>query len=350
MLVVDEAQNIKNPNTKQSKAIKKIKSSHKIALTGTPVENSLIDYWSIFDFTNKSYLEGVKSFKKNYLNPIEKDKDEVILERFKAITSPFILRRVKTDKNIIDDLPDKIITDCYCPLSNIQTALYKDTIDKTLKQIENSDGIERKGMVFKLINSLKQICNHPSHFTASKKFNVEESGKMEMLIDILENINENKDNKEKVIIFTQFVKMGNIIVELLKEKFETDVMFYHGSLTLKKRDKIIEEFQNNEDKQILIVSLKAGGTGLNLTAANHVVHFDLWWNPAVENQATDRVFRIGQEKNVFVYRFITNGTFEEKINEMLMSKKELAEVTVGTGEKFITEMSNEELQGLISLM
>jgi SNF2 family DNA or RNA helicase len=205
-------------------------------------------------------------------------------------------------------------------------------------------------MVFKLINSLKQICNHPSQFTASDEVGIGESGKMEMLIDILENIWENKEKKEKVIIFTQFVQMGNIMVELLKNKFKLPVMFYHGSLNRKKRDEIVDEFQNNEDKQILIVSLKAGGTGLNLTAANHVVHFDLWWNPAVENQATDRVFRIGQEKNVFVYRFITNGTFEEKINEMLMNKKELAEITVGTGEKFITEMSNEELQELISLM
>jgi len=347
MLVVDEAQNIKNPDTKQSKAIKKINSENKIALTGTPVENCLVDYWSIFDFTNKSYLDGVKTFKQNFVNPIERDSDEAILNRFKAITSPFILRRVKTDKNIISDLPDKIITDCYCPLSKIQAALYEDIIDKILEKIEQSEGITRKGMVFKLINSLKQICNHPSHFTGSDEFGIEESGKMKMLVDILENIHE---NKEKIIIFTQFVKMGNIMVELLKNKFKTDVMFYHGSLTRKGRDKIIDEFQNNEDKQILIVSLKAGGTGLNLTAANHVVHFDLWWNPAVENQATDRVFRIGQKNNVFVYRFITNKTFEEKINQMLISKKELAEITVGTGEKFITEMSNEELQELISLM
>jgi len=350
MVVADEAQNIKNPNTKQSKAIKKLKSKNKIALTGTPVENSLIDYWSIFDFTNKSYLESVKTFKQNYLNPIEKNGDNDILEKFKIITSPFILRRLKTDKNIINDLPDKIITECYCPLTKTQAALYEDTIDKTLNKIEKSAGIERKGMVFKLINSLKQICNHPSQFKKKNKFDIKESGKMEMLIDIIDNINENKENKEKIIIFTQFVQMGNIIVELLKDKFKADVMFYHGSLTRKKRDKIIDEFQNNIDKQILIVSLKAGGTGLNLTAANHVVHFDLWWNPAVENQATDRVFRIGQKKNVFVYRFITNGTFEEKINEMLMNKKELAEITIGTGEKFITEMSNEELQELISLM
>ncbi|MCL2114719.1 MAG: SNF2-related protein [Methanobrevibacter sp.] len=347
MVVVDEAQNIKNPNTKQSKAIKKIRCENKIALTGTPVENCLIDYWSIFDFTNKSYLDGVKNFKENYVNPIERERDEIILNRFKAISSPFILRRMKTDKKIISDLPDKVVTDCYCPLSEIQVALYKSTIDKTLEKIEESEGIQRKGMVFKLINSLKQICNHPSHFTGSDEFGIEESGKMKMLIDILGNILE---NKEKIIIFTQFVKMGDIIVKLLTDKFKTEIMFYHGSLTRKMRDKIIDEFQNNEDKQILIVSLKAGGTGLNLTSANHVVHFDLWWNPAVENQATDRVFRIGQDNNVFVYRFISNKTFEEKINEILISKKELAEVTVGTGEKFITEMSNKELQELISLM
>ncbi|KZX16520.1 RNA polymerase-associated protein RapA [Methanobrevibacter cuticularis] len=346
MIVVDEAQNIKNPNTKQTKIIKQLNSDCKIALTGTPVENCLTDYWSIFDFVNNGYLDGLKNFKQNYVNFIEKDRDYQTLEKFKKITSPFILRRLKTDKSIINDLPDKIVTECLCPLNKEQTALYQDVIDKTLENLETSSGIERKGLVFKLINSLKQICNHPSHFTKSDSFSIEESGKMEMLVDILENTEE---NNEKIIIFTQFVQMGNIIVELLKNNFKTDVMFYHGSLNRKVRDQIINDFQNDENKRILIISLKAGGTGLNLTAANHVVHFDLWWNPAVENQATDRVFRIGQKDNVFVYRFITNGTFEEKINQMLSNKRELAEMTVGTDEKFVTEMSNTELQELLNL-
>jgi SNF2 family DNA or RNA helicase len=346
MIVVDEAQNIKNPSTKQSSFIKKLESNYKVALTGTPIENSLVDYWSIFDFTNKYYLEGLKNFKTNYLNPIEKDHDYSALEKFKAITSPFILRRLKTDEKIINDLPDKIVTECFTPLTEVQAALYQSTIDKTIDIIENSSGIERKGLVFKLINSLKQICNHPAHFTKSNKYGIDESGKMEMLVDILENTEE---NKEKIIIFTQFVQMGNIIVKLLEDKFKTNVMFYHGRLSRKKRDKIIKEFEDNPDKRILIVSLKAGGTGLNLTAANHVVHFDLWWNPAVENQATDRAFRIGQKSNVFVYRFITKGTFEENINRILTTKKELAEITIDKNEKFLTEMSNDELKTLIML-
>jgi SNF2 family DNA or RNA helicase len=348
MIVLDEAQNIKNPLSKQSQMVKRLNGSSKIALTGTPVENRLIEYWSIFDFCNKSYLEGSKNFKKNFVNPIEKDRDSKILERFKKITSPFILRRMKTDKSIIHDLPDKIVTECYCSLSKIQTALYQDIINKTLREIEESEGIQRKGLVFKLINSLKQICNHPSQFTQSDKFGIEESGKMEMLIDILENIG---DTGENIIIFTQFVQMGNIIKELLEDKFKNDVLFYHGGLTRKIRDKMIEEFQTNDKKisKIMIVSLKAGGTGLNLTNASHVVHFDLWWNPAVEEQATDRVYRIGQKDNVFVYRFISNGTFEERINKMLVDKKELAEITIGAGENFVTEMSTDELRDLLNL-
>ncbi|MDR1818993.1 MAG: DEAD/DEAH box helicase [Methanobrevibacter sp.] len=346
LIVVDEAQNIKNPGSKQTQFIKKLVAEHRIALTGTPVENRLTDYWSIFDFTNKSYLEGHKKFKSDFINPIEKDRNFDILEKFKKITSPFILRRLKTDKTIIDDLPDKLENECYCYLTKDQATLYQKTIDTVLNEIQNSEGIERKGLVLKLINSLKQICNHPSQFTKSKKFFLKQSGKMEMLIDILENIEE---NKEKSVIFTQFVQMGNIMVELLEIHFDMNVLFYHGGLTRQARDKMIDDFQNNPELRIMIVSLKAGGTGLNLTAATNVIHYDLWWNPAVESQATDRVYRIGQLKNVMVYRFISSGTFEEEINKILSNKKELADITVGTGENFVTEMSNEELKNLFAL-
>ncbi|MDR3291364.1 MAG: DEAD/DEAH box helicase [Methanobrevibacter sp.] len=346
LIVVDEAQNIKNPSTKQSQLIKKLNCEHRMALTGTPVENRLTDYWSIFDFTNKSYLEGHKKFRTDFVSPIEKDRDLDVLEKFKKITSPFILRRLKTDKTIINDLPDKIENEMYCYLTKDQATLYQKTIDTVLNEIENSEGIERKGLVLKLIMSLKQICNHPAQYTKSNKFSVEQSGKMEMLIDILENI---EYNKEKVVIFTQFVQMGKIIQELLEKTFDMKVLFYHGSLRRKIRDKMIDDFQNNPKLRIMIVSLKAGGTGLNLTAATNVIHYDLWWNPAVENQATDRVYRIGQKKNVMVYRFISSGTFEEEINTVSMKKKELAEITVGTGENFVTEMNDKELKNLFTL-
>jgi SNF2 family DNA or RNA helicase/uncharacterized Zn finger protein len=346
LIAVDEAQNIKNPNTQQSKLIKKLDGEHKIALTGTPIENRLTDYWSIFDFTNNNYLYNLRKFKKNFVNPIEKENDFKTLENFKKICSPFVLRRLKTDKNVIADLPEKVINDSYCFLTKSQTALYQKVIDNILDEIKKSEGIQRKGLVLKLINSLKQICNHPAQFSKSDEYSIEESGKMEMLVDILENIEE---NKEKVIIFTQYVQVGSIIAELLEEKFNIDVLFYHGSLTRKNRDNIVEEFQNDFKKRVMIVSLKAGGTGLNLTAASHVIHFDLWWNPAVENQATDRVHRIGQENRIMVYRLITKGTFEEKINQMIMSKRKLAELAIDTDEKFVTEMNDNELKDLLSL-
>ena len=346
LTVIDEAQNIKNPETKQTKAVKKIKSRHRIAMSGTPVENRLSEYWSIFDFTNKGYLSTLKQFKKNYITPIEKERNSKKLNNFKKITEPFILRRLKSDKNIIKDLPDKIVNDVYCKLSKEQVALYKSTLDSIMEDIDANDGIKRKGLILKLINSLKQICNHPSQFTKSKNTNIEESGKMEVLINTLENI---LNNGEKVLIFTQYVQMGEIIKTLVEDKFKSEVLFLHGSLSRKKRDSMVNKFQKNPQSKIFIVSLKAGGTGLNLTAAQNVIHYDLWWNPAVENQATDRAYRIGQKENVMVYRFITSGTFEEKINEMINKKEELAKLTVGNGETFITEMNTEEIKNMLKL-
>ena len=346
LCVGDEAQNIKNPNTKQTKAIKSIKAKHKIAMSGTPVENRMSEYWSIFDFTNKGYLSSLKSFRKNYIVPIEREKNQDTLENFKQITKPFILRRLKSDKNIIKDLPDKIVSDIYCNLTKEQIALYKETLDASMLEVEENDGIKRKGLVLKMINSLKQICNHPSQFTKSKNASVNESGKMEILMNTLENILQ---ADEKVLIFTQYVKMGEIMQKSIEEKFQEEVLFLHGSLSRKKRDEMIKKFQNRNQNKIFIISLKAGGTGLNLTAAQNVIHYDLWWNPAVENQATDRAYRIGQKENVMVYRFITKGTFEEKINEMIHSKEELAKLTVGNGETFITEMNTEELKNMLKL-
>ena len=346
LMIIDEAQNIKNPLAKQTKAVKSIKAKHKIALSGTPVENRLSEYWSIFDFTNKHYLSTAKQFTKNFIKPIEKERNTETLETFKKITSPFILRRLKTDKSIINDLPDKIVNDVYCNLTPKQAALYEETLNSLMKRIENEEAINRRGLVFKLINGLKQICNHPAQFKKSKNPKISESNKLELLINILDNIIA---SNEKVLIFTQYVQMGEIIQDAVEKHFNTEALFFNGSLTRKKKDEIVKEFQNNPQKKILIISLKAGGTGLNLTAAQNVIHYDLWWNPAVENQATDRAYRIGQKENVMVYRFITSGTFEEKINQMIKDKEQLAKMTVSSEEKFITEMSNDELKDILEL-
>ena len=347
-VIIDEAQNIKNPTTEQTKAIKKLKASVKIAMSGTPVENRLSEYWSIFDFINKGYLGSLKYFKKEFSAPIEKYGDEKQLNKFKKITSPFILRRLKTDKTIISDLPDKIENDKYVSLTKEQTAIYKNVVDSMMHDVatlEKGD-IKRAGLVFKLMTALKQICNHPSQFLKKEDFKPDLSGKATMLLNILQSIYE---NNEKVLIFTQYREMGEIIKKIIEEFFGRQALFLHGGVSRKKRDQMVEDFQDKNNVKTFILSIKAGGTGLNLTKANHVIHYDLWWNPAVETQATDRAFRIGQEKNVMVYRLITKDTFEEKINEMLQSKKELANLTVSAGEKWIGNLSNKELSELINI-
>ena len=346
LCVVDEAQNIKNPSTKQTRAIKALEAKHKMALSGTPIENRLSEYWSIFDFINKGYLYTLRIFNEMFIKPIENEHDEEALDSFKKITSPFILRRHKNDKNIIKDLPDKIVNDIYCNLTLKQAAMYEETLNVLLRDVEQSEGIARKGLVLKLITSLKQICNHPAQYSNSKNMSIDESGKMEVLVNILETI---LDNDEKVIIFSQYVKMGEILKKLIENEFHEEVLFFHGQLSRKKRDEIVDKFQNNDENRIMVLSLKAGGTGLNLTAAQNVIHYDLWWNPAVENQATDRAYRIGQENNVMVYRFITTGTFEERINQILAEKIELAEIAIDSNESFITEMSNDDLNEMLKL-
>ena len=346
LCVIDEAQNIKNPSTKQTKSVKSLNALHRIALTGTPIENRLLDYWSIFDFTNKGYLSSRKEFKQNYVSSIEKKGDEKILNNLKTITKPFVLRRVKTDPEIISDLPDKNVNDIYCSLTKKQTKLYDNTLTKLLGNLKDSEGINRRGNILKLITALKQICNHPSQYLKTENPKINESGKLELLIDVLENI---LDMDEKVIIFTQYVEMGKIIEEIILKKFNREVLFLHGSLSRSKRENIIETFQKQATHPILIATLKTGGVGLNLTSASNVIHYDLWWNPAIENQATDRVYRIGQKEDVMVYRFITKGTLEEQIDSMIKDKLELAGMTLDNEETFITEMSDEELKELLSL-
>jgi len=348
VVVIDEAQNIKNPLTEQTKAVKKLKAPVKIAMSGTPVENRLSEYWSIFDFTNKGYLGSLKYFKEEIATPIEMFRDEKQLDKFRKITSPFILRRMKTDKTIIDDLPEKIENDRYVSLTKEQTAIYQNVVESMISGIgnEESGSIKRAGMIFKLMTALKQVCNHPSQFLKKEDPNPELSGKAMMLIELLQTIYE---NDEKVLIFTQYKEMGDILAQMIEKYFGNKTLFLHGSTTLKRRNELVQDFQEKRQYKTFILSIKAGGTGLNLTAANHVIHYDLWWNPAVEAQATDRAFRIGQHKNVMVYRLISRGTFEEKINEMLISKKDLANLTVTAGEKWIGELSNKELGELVRL-
>ncbi len=346
IMIIDEAQNIKNYDTAQSKAIKSVHANVRIAMSGTPVENRLSEFWSIMDFTNKGYLGNLKNFKENFAEPIQTYNDELVVEKFKKITSPFMMRRMKSDKSIISDLPDKVEQNQYAILTKQQVALYEKTTQAAITEIEGiteSDGkslFRREALVLQMILALKQICNHPTNFLKNGNFNSTLSGKMELLFELLGSIVE---SGEKVLIFTQFREMGDLLQRFIEEHFNEKAMFYHGGSTIDQRQNMVQRFQNNRADKVFILSLKAAGTGLNLTAASHVIHYDLWWNPAVENQATDRAYRIGQKKNVMVHRFITKNTFEEKINEMIQKKKNLADMTVATGENWIGKLSNKEL-------
>ncbi len=346
MIVVDEAQNIKNPDTAQTMSIKILKSDIKIAMTGTPVENRLTELWSIFDFINTGYLGSLKEFQKSYAIPIERFKEKSRAAKLKMSVSPFVLRRLKTDKSVISDLPDKVVINDYCYLTKAQTMLYEKTLNDMMSKISGVSGVNRRGNIFKLITSLKQICNHPYQFLKAGEMTKEMSGKMEKCVDLVGSI---LDNNEKTLIFTQYKEMGDILTQILSDEFNETPLFFHGSLTVGQREKLIEDFQTKDDNHVMVLSLKAGGTGLNLTKATNVIHYDLWWNPAVEEQATDRTYRIGQTNNVMVHRMITLGTFEEKIDEMLKSKKELADLAVFEGEKIITELSDEEIYEIFTL-
>ena len=341
MLVIDEAQKIKNPFAATTLAVKSIKTKFKMALSGTPVENNLSELWSIFDFAIPRYLKSLKEFQKTFAEEIEIKKNKEVARKLKNITSPFMLRRLKTDKNIIADLPEKIVIDDYVSLTKEQAGLYQSYVDEAMDILKNSEDSNRRGLIFKLLIALKQICNHPKNFDKTLPIDYKTSGKTMRLLELLETI---LARDEKVLIFTQYTQMGDILEQIIKKELLIEPLYLKGSLSKTKRDKMIEEFNTKREKSIFILSLKAGGVGLNLTSANNVIHYDLWFNPAVENQATDRAFRIGQMKNVNVFRFITKGTFEEKIDRIIKAKQELQELTVSTGEKWIANMSNEELQ------
>lgn len=346
-VVLDEAQNIKNPETKQAKAARALKADYRIALTGTPVENHVGDLWSIMEFTNPGFLGTETEFKKTFFLPIQANKDPQAVERLKRLTRPFILRRLKTDKTIITDLPEKLEMKVFCTLTREQASLYAAVAKEAISEVDSAEGIQRRGVILAALSKLKQVCNHPAQFLGDNSPIPRRSGKLTRLTEMLEEIIEIGD---RALVFSQFAKMGEILRKHLQETFGREVLFLHGSVPKKQRDSMVERFQGDADGlQIFILSLKAGGTGLNLTRANHVFHFDRWWNPAVENQATDRVFRIGQSKNVQVHKFLCLGTLEEKIDEMIERKKEIAEGVVGTGEGWLTELSTGELKEIFAL-
>jgi SNF2 family DNA or RNA helicase len=344
-IVLDEAQNIKNPSARQTQAIKRLRAGHRVALTGTPVENRLSELWSIMDFLNPGYLGSARSFRKDFVLPIERYRNKGRQETLRSIIQPFILRRLKTDPAIMNDLPEKMEMRVNYNLTPEQASLYAAVVDEMLGRIEQSLGMERRGQILSALTRLKQICNHPALFLQDGSPLEGRSGK---LIRLEEMLYEVIAEGERALIFTQFAGMGAMLRHHLQDRLECEVLFLHGGTPKKQRDAMIQRFQSG-GAPLFVLSLKAGGLGLNLTAANHVFHFDRWWNPAVENQATDRVFRIGQKKNVFVHKFVCLGTLEERIDQMIEEKRSLAESVIGTGEAWLTELSNDDLKEILAL-
>lgn len=347
-IVLDEAQNIKNPQAKQSQAVRHLEAGFHIALTGTPVENRLSELWSILDFLNPGFLGTQAFFRRRFAIPIEKYGDQESLAILRSLVRPFILRRLKTDQNIIQDLPEKQEMNVFCGLSGEQAQLYQNLVAQSLGEIDNSEGIKRRGLILTLLLKLKQLCNHPAQLLKEKHLkSAQSSGKLLRLQEMLEELVAEGD---RALIFTQFAEWGHLLQPYLGKKLGREVIFLYGGTPSTQRQEMIDRFQNDPNgPPIFILSLKAGGTGLNLTRANHVFHVDRWWNPAVENQATDRAFRIGQKRNVQVHKFICIGTVEEKINEIIENKKQLAEQTVDAGENWLTELDTEQLRNLFLL-
>jgi non-specific serine/threonine protein kinase len=346
LVVLDEAQAIKNHASAQTKAVKKLKSSGRIVLTGTPVENQLGDLWSLFDFCSPGLLGNAAQFKQ-YVKRLNKQQDAQAFGALRRLVRPYILRRMKTDPRIVPDLPEKTEMRAECGLSKKQAALYEHMVEEFARRLEDAEGMSRRGMVLTVLMQLKQICNHPAQLLGAADFPPADSGKFQRLAQICEEISQ---RQEKVLVFTQFQSLTEPLAEYLGELFGRKGLVLHGGTAVKKRSEMVRQFQDDAGPPFFVISLKAGGSGLNLTAASHVVHFDRWWNPAVENQATDRAFRIGQKRNVLVHKFVCRGTLEERIDNMLREKQALADKLLAQGgETLLTEMSNDELLGFVSL-
>ena len=346
-MVCDEAQNIKNAGTRQAQAVRAIPAASRVALTGTPVENRLTELWSIMEFTSPGLLGSAEKFRRRYVIPIERNADIEATEQLKRLTAPFILRRLKTDKAVIADLPDKLEMKVWCNLTTEQASLYQATVDDMMARIEAAEpGMERRGLVLATMAKLKQVCNHPAHLLGDGSRLDGRSGKLARLEETCDEIVEAGD---RALCFTQYAEFGRMLQPYLAARLGCAVHFLHGGTAKKRRDEMVAEFQSAGEPAVFLLSLKAGGTGLNLTAASHVIHVDRWWNPAVEDQATDRAFRIGQRRDVQVRKFVCVGTVEERIDQMIEDKKALAEAIIGTGEAWLTELSVAELRHVIEL-
>ena len=359
-VVLDEAQNIKNPSAKQAQAVRALEAPRRVALTGTPLENRLSELWSIMDFCNPGFLGTQGEFRRSFVVPVERYRDRQRAAQLRQLVRPFILRRLKIDPTVISDLPEKIEQKEYCGLTKEQAELYESCVRTMLGEVDKSEGIRRRGVVLTALIRLKQICNHPSLTLgeeedddgaggggASGPVGVARSGKCIRLLELLDEVIAAGDS---ALVFTQFRRMGHLLASMLRHAFDRDVLFLHGGTPQAQREKMIERFQKADGTApIFLLSLKAGGTGLNLTAASHVFHFDRWWNPAVENQATDRAFRIGQTKKVSVHKFVVSGTLEERIDQMIESKTALAEDVIGSGEDWLTELSVSQLRDVLTL-
>jgi SNF2 family DNA or RNA helicase len=348
VVVLDEAQAIKNPDSQRAKAAKKIPARHRVALSGTPVENRLDELWSLMHFLIPGLLGARQTFRREIALPIERFGDQMTANRLKQAVAPFLLRRLKTDPTVIDDLPDKIERLDYVPLTEEQASLYGQIVNRSMQQIRGAQDIERRGHVLAMLTSLKQLCNHPAHFLRETgKSLTHRSGKLERTMELLESI---FDRDEFVLIFTQYKEMGIRLQQHIEEELGEAVPFLHGGTPLKRRDEMVDTFQNDPNApHAFIISLRAGGTGLNLTRATHVIHYDRWWNPAVEDQATDRAYRIGQTHSVCVYKMVSQGTLEERISELLEEKRALAETIVGGGDGWVTELDDDALANLVLL-
>lgn len=357
---LDEAQYIKNPPTKQAKSIRALKAWHRVALTGTPVENRLVELWSIMEFLNPGYLGPAATFRRTIARPIEQRRDPKTADELRRMIQPFVLRRLKTDATVIDDLPDCVQTKEYANLTKEQAGIYEQVVEKMVNEVDRSEGIQRRGLVLSTLVKLKQVCNHPAHYaqaghrdgvlvteSSAPGLQTARSGKASRMMTLLEEV---LATGEKALVFTQFREMGRLLSAMIQHDLDCETLFLHGGTPTKRRQQFIDRFQSDEGNvPVFILSLKAGGVGLNLTAANHVFHYDRWWNPAVENQATDRAFRIGQQKTVHVHKFVCTGTLEEKIDQMIEQKMELAQNIVGSGEQWISELSAGQLRNILVL-
>ena len=345
-VVLDEAQMVKNPNTKAAKAVRLLDAEQKLALTGTPVENRLSELWAILDAVNPGLLGSLTKFRDKFGTPIERHHDLEAAARLRRMTQPFVLRRTKADKRLLPDLPDKIEQIAYAKLTKEQATLYQKIVDQLLHDAEQESGMKRRGLVLAALMRLKQVCNHPAHALKDGSRLAGRSGKLtrfdELVTDLL-------DQGERALVFTQFREMGELLRQHVSEQFGFDAPFLHGGVTRTRRDSMVDEFQDGSGPPLLLISLKAGGTGLNLTAASQVIHYDRWWNPAVEDQATDRAWRLGQERTVNVHKMVCEGTVEERIGQVIDDKRKLADAVVGTGEAWLSELSTNDLRDLVVL-